>query len=179
MQLQFSPIHQRPASSAGPRSGSRLRAAVPDAAAARDSLPEEAQQCWRECSARVQALGVDADKVDALVARAFGFGSQAYWRNELASEAPSLAAVDAALEFLEGLGIGAPADQAALIVKFPEVLRVDRELMGGNVAKLQTSFFMKGPALAKAVQRKPRVLGATTDCAGDCAGDCTRCFAQF
>jgi hypothetical protein len=124
-------------------------------------------------------VGVEAEaQADGLVGRAFGLGSQAYWRGER-REVPSLDKVDAALAFLAGLGVDAPADQAAAILKFPELLAIDQALMEGNVGKLQKNFFMKGKALAAAIKRKPRVLGATVDCEGTCAGECTRCFAQF
>ena len=111
---------------------------------------------------------------------AFGWGPQLYWRNEQPRQEPSLQQVDAALAFLAGVvGISSAADQTAVITKFPEVLLVRQELMAGNVAKLQKSFFLKGNALASAIKRKPRVLGATVDCEGTCQGECTRCFAQF
>ena len=38
---------------------------------------------------------------------------------------------------------------------------------------------MKPKQVAKAVARKPEVLGNVLDCEGDCKGDCTRCWAQF
>lgn len=92
---------------------------------------------------------------------------------------PSLQSIQAAIEFLNTLGIEKSEDHASLIVKFPEVLALDVSLMNDNVSQLKSRFFLKGTALANAIKRKPRVLGAVVDCEGNCAGYCTRCFAQF
>lgn len=164
-----------------PRSGSRSGVAAAQATPSSfpADLTEEGQQGWRECSARLEALGMDAEKADAAVKRAFGWGSQVYWRKEKEPEVPSIEAVEAALALLAELTIVEEADQVATILKFPELLAVKREMAMGNVEKLQKNFFLKGKALGGAVKRKPRVLGSTIDCQGDCAGDCTRCFAQF
>lgn len=49
----------------------------------------------------------------------------------------------------------------------------------GRRGILTGTWRMKPKQVAKAVARKPEVLGNVLDCEGDCKGDCTRCWAQF
>jgi len=120
------------------------------------------------------------ESAEKVIVRGFGWGSQAYWRQELVREPPSVEAVTACLNYLTtNLGMDSNADKAKVLEKFPEVLKIDQALMEENIGKLEKNFFLKGKALTKSIARKPKVLGATTDCMGDCAGECTRCFAQF
>jgi hypothetical protein len=141
------------------------------------ALPSEAARAeYEACRARLEAAGVD--RAPAALERAFGWASQLYWRGERVDEPPTLARVDATFAYLESLGIDESC-AAAMVGKWPELLTLGEERMAGNVGKLQEKFKMRGAVLAKSLQRKPRVLGATTDCEGNCAGDCTRCFAQF
>jgi hypothetical protein len=145
-----------------------------------EALSEEEQQEWFSCCARLMDIGMSSEDASKAMIRGFGWGSQAYWRQELVEAKPSLARVEHVLEYLGSrLGLEKDSDKVEVIKKFPEVLHVEESLMEENVTKLETSFFLKGKALGMSLKRKPRVLGATTDCQGDCAGDCTRCFAQF
>ena len=145
-----------------------------------ETLSEEEQQEWLSCCARLTGMGMSSEDASKAMIRGFGWGSQAYWRQELVEAKPSLARVEHVLEYLGNrLGLEKDSDKVEVIKKFPEVLHIEESLMEENVTKLETSFFLKGKALGMSVKRKPRVLGATTDCQGDCAGDCTRCFAQF
>lgn len=142
-------------------------------------LPADTAASWSDCAARLEDLGMEPAAVETTLIKAFGWGSQAYWRHEKEGEAPTLAQVDAVLAFLASLGIASEADQAALVAKFPEVLGLEVALMEGNVAKLQSAFFLKGAALTGTIKRKPRALGVIVDCEGSCQGLCTRCFAHF
>lgn len=142
-------------------------------------LPAAAAAPWAECASRLEGLGLTPPQTETIMVKAFGWGSQAYWRHEKEGEAPALVQVDAVLAFLASLGIASEEDQAALVAKFPEVLGLEVGLMEENVAKLKSAFFLKGTALTGAIKRKPRALGVIIDCEGSCAGLCTRCFAQF
>ena len=142
-------------------------------------LPEATQTAWEECSNRLEILGLSAEDTEKTLVKAFGWASQAYWRNEKIKEDPVVDQVEAVLDFLTSIGIASEADQAAIITKFPEVLGLEVELMQENVEKLQKAFFLKGPALLGTLKRKPRVLGTLVDCEGSCQGLCTRCFAHF
>lgn len=142
-------------------------------------LPEATQTAWQECAVRLADLGLDAEETEKVLVKAFGWGSQAYWRKEKINETPDVDQVHEVLEFLSSIGISSEADQIALITKFPEVLGLDVEIMQENVTKLQKAFFLKGPALTGTLKRKPRALGVIVDCEGSCQGMCTRCFAHF
>lgn len=135
---------------------------------------------WAACRMKLINLGMSEDAAEKAMVRGFGWGSQAYWRQELVRESPSVEAIESVLEYLnDRIGLEKDSEKAEVIQKFPELIQVKQSLMEENVAKLEKNFFLKGKALAMSLKRKPRVLGATTDCAGDCAGDCSRCFAQF
>jgi hypothetical protein len=145
-----------------------------------EELPAETAEAWKQCTSELNSLlKFDAQQADTVITKAFGWGSQGYWRQEKVAATPTVAQIEAALALLVSIGIESPQDQAAIVKKFPEVLGLDVELMQENVVKLQNAYFLKGKALAAAVKRKPRVLGSTVDCEGSCQGFCTRCFAQF
>jgi hypothetical protein len=138
------------------------------------------------------------------VARAFGWGGQAYWRHAVVCAAPDRARVERALAFLcdqpvaaaaaddEGDSsgsssnlsgpLGLSASEAASAIKaFPELLYMDADTrLGANAAQLRGQWRLAdGPALRGAVTRNPRVLGYDVDCQGSCVGDCHRCWARF
>ena len=144
-------------------------------------LPVDIAASWAECSSFLTStFEFDAEEATKILVKAFGWGSQSYWRHERSSITPSLPQLTAVVEFLSSsVGITSPTDQAALLSKFPEVLGLEVELMQGNVDKLKTAFFLKGPALTATLKRKPRALGVVVDCEGTCQGLCTRCFAHF
>lgn len=151
--------------------------------AASYSFPEDISgsdaEMWSQCCECLEKLGLTAEEANAAVKRGFGWGSQAYWRQERVKSSPSVDMIESALVHLEAIGMDKDADKAEVVKKFPEVLCIDQDLMDTNIAKLEKSFFLKGKGLVMSLKRKPKVLGATVDCQGDCAGECTRCFAQF
>jgi len=140
------------------------------------------------------------------VARAFGWGSQAYWRHSVVGAAPDAGRVERALAFLVGgdgggggadndeaesrppseaggqqvpLGFSAP-EAAAVLKSFPELLFLDAEArLGANAAQLRRQWRLEGAVLRGAVARNPRALGYDFDCQGTCMGDCHRCWARF
>lgn len=146
-----------------------------------EGLSSGDQATWIACRKKLIEIGMTEEDAEKAMVRGFGWGSQAYWRQELVRASPSLEAIDSVLEYLgsQRIGLEKNSEKAEVIQKFPEVLQVSQSLMEENVSKLEKNFFLKGKSLTMSLKRKPRVLGATTDCAGDCAGDCTRCFAQF
>lgn len=161
------------------RSPPRLRLLAATECVDLSDLTTDTADAWRECAAFLTSLGVDAEVTEGVIIKAFGWGSQAYWRQEKVQQVPKLVQVHEVLSFLGELGIEADPEKAALITKFPEVLGLDIQLMRDNVAKLQKAYFLKGNPLKAAIMRKPRVLGSIVDCQGSCEGFCTRCFAQF
>lgn len=127
---------------------------------------------------QLKDVGFEDADADKIVARAFGWGSQAYWRREKVDETPDPERAAAALQLLRDIGVG--DDDVAKVVKaFPEVLGCSPEALKGNVAKLEKDWKLQGQVLAKAVVRQPAVLGYTVDCMGDCVGECIRCWARF
>lgn len=153
---------------------------IPLAAGTRDTIPETSVAAYDSCVGLLTELGMAEADAEKAILTAFGHGSQLYWRQEKVKEAPEPEVVATTLVFLEErLNLEAAEDKLVVIKKFPELLTIDPALMEENLAKLTDRFNMKGTMLTNSIRRKPRVLGATTDCAGDCAGDCTRCFAQF
>eukprot|EP00877_Chromochloris_zofingiensis_P009841 jgi/Chrzof1/510/Cz01g18140.t1 len=153
-------------------------AAAP-AAADQAALTEDQRLEWSHCVHLLTDLGVAEDQAERYIARAFGWGSQAYWRGEQVQVAPSVKQVQAALAYLNELGIQ-EQDMAKVLKSFPELVgcRVEQQLRA-NVHKLQNEWKLKDAVLAKAILRNPSVLGYTVDCMGDCAGECNRCWARF
>lgn len=146
----------------------------------RDLGAEEVAQ-WQAASSFVaSALGLSGQEADRLLARAFGWTSQAYWRREKVEEVPSLEVVEGALEFLrDDLNMG-PEEQLKLVKAFPELLAAGVEgRLRPNVEVLQKQWRLQGDTLTKAVLRQPAVLGYSVDCGGDCVGECNRCWARF
>ena len=135
---------------------------------------------WAACRAALERrLGLEASAADAALARAFGWGGQAYLRRERVEEVPAVAVVDAALDLLT-TEVGLDQETAAAVVsEFPEVLGLPGELMQQNIEVLRGKWFLRGAALARTIARKPRMLGVLIDCEGSCAGLCTRCWAQM
>eukprot|EP00955_Chlamydomonas_euryale_P097090 365052-Chlamydomonas_euryale.AAC.21 len=80
------------------------------------------------------------------------------------------------------LGISPGADLVKVVKAFPEVLSCSiEELLRPNVARFEKEWFMKGPVLAKAIVRKPTLLGLYVDCStvgsGSCMGQCSKCWS--
>ena len=120
---------------------------------------------------QLTALGMAEADAEKAIRQAFGYSSQLYWRQEKVAANPDPDAVTQALKFLdERLNLVGDNDKLEVVKKFPEVLTVDEALIEENVGKLTDRFKMNGTMLANSIKRKPRVLGATTDCEGDCAG---------
>ena len=140
---------------------------------------------WESCrSILVGELGMDEDKADKTMIRAFGWGGQTYWRNEKVEEVPEVEDVEGRIAYLLEIGIE-QADLAEKVLgKVPEVLGCDVETrLKVNVAHIQKTCFMKPNTknFRNYINRVPQVLGNNLDCAAqglNCAGECNRCWAR-
>ncbi|GBF95026.1 hypothetical protein Rsub_07527 [Raphidocelis subcapitata] len=141
-------------------------------------LAPEQQAQWKACVQQLTSLGFGEEDSDKMVARAFGWATQAYWRKEKVEEAPDAARAAAALAVLREVGV-AEADVPRVVKAFPELIGCGEDRLRGNVDHLRSAWKLDGPVLAAAVVRQPALLGYTIDCMGDCAGECNRCWARF
>lgn len=138
---------------------------------------------WRKVSVALQEVseGLSEQEADKMVGRAFGWSSQKFWRGDVKEERPELTQVTAALDFLRNeIGVE-EKDFAAILKKFPEVVRLPVERMAGNKDFIIESYpvFKNGTMLLNVVKETPAVLGYDFDCAGDCKSECARCWVQF
>lgn len=53
-----------------------------------ETLKGDDLQKWNTCVGMVEKLGIESDQAQDIVSRAFGWGSQAYWRKEKVNEVP-------------------------------------------------------------------------------------------
>ncbi|GMH42168.1 hypothetical protein BSKO_10087 [Bryopsis sp. KO-2023] len=161
--------------------GSEINAAAdaPVVVPVSDRLSGEDLGKWEKSLEIVADLGFEAEKAEKLLARGFGWTSQAYWQGAKKDEVPEPAMIQERLAYLEEVGIKG-ADAATAVQKFPEVLGCDiEERLKPNMELLEKQYFLKGPIKAKVIMRKPKIMGNVIDCRGDCKGECSRCWAQF
>lgn len=137
---------------------------------------------WKQVSELVRTVNENLAEADAdrLVGRAFGWGTQKFWRGDVKHEAPSLRQAEESFTFLrEVIGLDDPA-LAAVVKTFPEVLRLTLDRMKENVETIQRNYpNIKGAMLTNSVKAEPAVLGFDFDCEGDCKSECARCWVQF
>lgn len=145
-------------------------------------LTETQLEEWSQVRSLLQSIdsalqGPDADK---LVARAFGWGTQKFWRGDVKHEPPSMQQAEEAIEFLR-TGIELDDASIAVILKsFPEVVRLSTTRMRHNVDQIQRNYpNIKGKLLVNTIKGTPAVLGFDYDCEGDCQSECARCWVQF
>eukprot|EP00889_Picochlorum_renovo_P004225 jgi/Picre1/31255/NNA_006609.t1 len=92
-----------------------------------EGLSTQDVPAWSECIDILVDIGMTKDSAEKAMVRGFGWGSQAYWRQELVREPPSAQAVHACLEYLTiNLGMDSNADKVKVLEKFPEVLKLTR-----------------------------------------------------
>lgn len=137
---------------------------------------------WKQVSELVRTVSEKLAEADAdrLVGRAFGWGTQKFWRGDVKHEAPSLWQAEESFTFLrEVIGLDDP-ELAVVVKKFPEVLRLTLDRMKENVETIQRNYpNIKGAMLTNSVKADPAVLGYDFDCEGDCQSECARCWVQF
>lgn len=137
---------------------------------------------WKKVSEMLRSVNGSLGEADAdrLVGRAFGWGTQKFWRGDVKHEAPSLRQAEESCTFLrEVIELDDPG-LAAVIKKFPEVLRLTLDRMNENIETIQKTYpNIKGAMLTNSVKADPAVLGFDFDCEGDCKSECARCWVQF
>lgn len=118
-----------------------------------------------------------------MLARAFGWSTQAFWRQEKVEQLPTPEQLEGVLEYLQDELNLREDDLAKVLRAFPEALACDvQERLAANVKVLQQQWRLSGGTLTKALMRQPQVLGYTVDCISDhggCVGECNRCWARF
>lgn len=153
-----------------------------DARGRKDSGLSYAQvEEWGRVRERLEeVLSVDDVTADKLVACAFGWENQTFWRLRELKQPPSLSVVDQSLDFLTNeIGIDAK-DLLKVIKDFPEVLALKVSQMQSNVSYMSEMYpRLKGKLLAEAVIDNPAVLGYDYDCEWDCQSECARCWTRF
>lgn len=145
------------------------------------SLSDSQLEEWGRVRERVEGvLSIDEAAANKMVSRAFGWGSQKFWRFRKQKQPPSLSVVNQSLNFLtNNVGIDTTA-LPKLIKDFPEVLALGVNRMETNVNYISKTYpSLKGKLLTRAVIDNPAVLGYDFDCEGDCQSECVRCWAQF
>ncbi|GFR44614.1 hypothetical protein Agub_g5899 [Astrephomene gubernaculifera] len=147
----------------------------------RELSAEEATLWQSSCNTLAEALGASSEEAARLLARGFGWSSQAYWRQDKVQELPQPHQVAAVLSFLRCELPGVTGEEVGVVVRgCPELLACEVEgRLRENLGVLRTQWRLQGPTLTKAVVRQPRVLGYSVDCGGDCVGECNRCWARF
>ena len=68
------------------------------------SLAGDAAEAWSRARTIVLALGLDDASADAAMGRAFGWSTQAYWRNTKVREVPDATALEERIAFLNRSG---------------------------------------------------------------------------
>lgn len=134
---------------------------------------------FNQCVSRVVELGCTEEEATTVVERAFGWGSQLYWRGSKKNEVPNLEAVEANVQYVKEM-MGKESNFQKVLKGFPEILALPLE---GPEPSLKYAFEfiasdwrMSGPAMQMTVARKPKILGNEVDCRGNCAGLCHRCW---
>ena len=139
---------------------------------------------WRAATRIVKdILGDDDDeRADTVVAKAFGWRSQGYWRNTKVREVPNAERIEASLAYLASIGV-TRENVGAIVSKQPEIFACDIEQLEAATTHIEKNFFMKRntSGFVKFVVRVPMSLGCNVDCAGEgraCEGECNRCWAR-
>lgn len=144
-----------------------------------ERLEGEDADKWNQCMDVLSEIGLEKPDAEKFLTRAYGWGSQAYWRKEKVEQVPEPENVQACIGYLNELGLEGE-DLLGVIKKFPEVLGCDVETrLKANVGVLENQWKMKGMVITNTLKRKPEILGFTIDCYGDCAGECNRCWVRF
>jgi hypothetical protein len=70
-----------------------------------DRVAPEQQQGWLEAAAELQGLGIPAEQAHQVLVKAFGWGSQGYWRHSKVDEPPTADQIRAVAAYLASLNI--------------------------------------------------------------------------
>jgi hypothetical protein len=176
--------HRRQSSSTlRSRASSSSSSSSSSAAASAPTTPEDIA-AWRAATDVVKdILGDDDDeRADTVVAKAFGWRAQGYWRNQKVCEVPNMERIEASLAYLASVGV-TRENIGAIVSKQPEIFACDVEQLEAATTHIEKNFFMKRntSGFVKFVVRVPMALGCNVDCAGEgraCEGECNRCWAR-
>ncbi|KAL2641989.1 hypothetical protein R1flu_009576 [Riccia fluitans] len=143
----------------------------------REVLTAQQLEKWEEASKYLEGLGFEAEEVDKILGKAFGWVHSPFWSEEVQQTVPEAATVLTAMDLARGTGI--TDDQLVTILKkFPELLNC-LDTIELNMGILNKEWGIKGNTLKNLIIRNPRVLGYNVDCKGDCMAKCTRCWVRF
>lgn len=146
------------------------------------TLSSQQLEEWSQISSLLMSIDSSIEKIqaDKLVSRAFGWGTQKFWRGDVKHEPPSLEQAQASIHFLRNTLELDDSSIAAIFKKLPEVLRLPLSRMNANIDLIQSNYpSLKGTMLQNSVKANPSVLGYDFDCEGDCKSECARCWVQF
>jgi hypothetical protein len=146
------------------------------------SLEGDDAESWARAESIVASLGLDDASADKAMRRAFGWSTQAYWRNTKVREVPDATALEERIAFLETLGVTRD-DVRRIVEKTPEILGCDVDQLTTATEYVEKNYFMKRNTrnFVKYVVRVPQALGNNLDCAAEgksCLGECNRCWAR-
>jgi hypothetical protein len=146
------------------------------------SLEGDDAESWARAESIVASLGLDDASADKAMRRAFGWSTQAYWRNSKVREVPDATALEERIAFLETLGVTRD-DVRRIVEKTPEILGCDVDQLTTATEYVEKNYFMKRNTrnFVKYVVRVPQALGNNLDCAAEgksCLGECNRCWAR-
>jgi len=146
-----------------------------------ETLKGDDLQKWNTCVGMVEKLGIESDQAQDIVSRAFGWGSQAYWRKEKVNEVPEPVEMEECLAYIKEMMGDKDSDVGKVVTGFPEViaLGVDDGPPGLKYAVefIESEWYMDAKARRMTTARKPKILGCRVDCRGNCAGMCHWCWA--
>lgn len=146
------------------------------------TLSSQQLEEWSQVSSLVTSIDSSIEKIqaDKLVSRAFGWGTQKFWRGDVKHEPPSLEQAKTSIDFLRNRLELDDSAIAAILKKLPEVLRLPLSRMTANIDLIQSNYpSLKDALLQNSVKANPSVLGYDFDCEGDCQSECARCWVQF
>jgi hypothetical protein len=137
---------------------------------------------WASVKAVVMELGMDEEAAEKAMGRAFGWTTQAYWRNTKVEEVPKMDEMEARIEYLNSIGL-TTEKLCKVVNKCPEILGCDLAQLQGATEHIEKNFFMKRNTnnFSNYLVRVPQALGNNIDCAAEgvnCLGECNRCWAR-
>lgn len=137
---------------------------------------------WASVKAVVMELGMDEEAAEKAMGRAFGWTTQAYWRNTKVEEVPKMDEMEARIEYLNSIGL-TTEKLSKVVAKCPEILGCDLAQLEGATEHIEKNFFMKRNTnnFSNYLVRVPQALGNNIDCAAEgvnCLGECNRCWAR-
>lgn len=125
---------------------------------------------------------MDEEAAEKAMGRAFGWTTQAYWRNTKVEEVPKMDEMEARIEYLNSIGL-TTEKLCKVVNKCPEILGCELAQLQGATEHIEKNFFMKRNTnnFSNYLVRVPQALGNNIDCAAEgvnCLGECNRCWAR-